>query len=82
MATTPAAGNLDEILELKLKALVFDEWDYEDFIKEGLSSYVEAIKRAFKDAGYMTGQEWYDKFLRDNTGIEKVDNVISREVKD
>lgn len=41
--------SLDDKLRTHLKALVFDEWDYEDFLDEGLESYVAAIKQAFAE---------------------------------
>lgn len=88
---------IDDKLRAKLKALVFDEWDYEDFLAEGLEFYVKAIKQVFADEpiiklalaykqaggdtsdvfiisrrdakrnmqGYMTGQEWYDRFEKE-----------------
>lgn len=46
-------SNLDKRLREKLKALVFDEWDYEDFVKHGLDSYVKAIKQDLQDDGWV-----------------------------
>lgn len=48
-----SSDGLDKKLEQLFKAVVFDEWEYSDFIKEGLPSYVKAIKQAFIDDGWV-----------------------------
>lgn len=35
-------SELREVIAMKYKAVVFDEWNYDDFVKNGLDSFVDS----------------------------------------
>jgi hypothetical protein len=63
MATTPAAGNLDEDTLTRIS-------------HEAVQASMEKRAQVFDKYGYMTGQEWYDKFIKeaDHTPVEWPEN--------
>lgn len=59
-------------LDDKLKLLLEDHVDYwhrkERYttpLKTGELTFIEQIKQVFTDAGYLTGQEWFNRFDRE-----------------
>lgn len=54
-------------LDKKLKEIVFGDTP-EPFMSNSMIAKPGQIKRAFRDAGYKTGQYWYDQFEKELAG--------------